>query len=160
MMTFLKRAGELSIYLLGCAYACHAQVDCFFLKTLSVSTVQGQVLDSQGIPISDAAVSLKQDGREVSREMTDTDGRFSIKAMDGKYELQAERPSFRSTSAYLYVGNDLAHVFHRTRLWPILDVGEGTRCPIATTSHRQFLQAVSEYRKQSQGLIQTHATQK
>jgi hypothetical protein len=159
MNALLFRVGVLSLALLYCACFSYAQIDCFY-KTLSVSRVQGRVFDQLGQPISGAMILLKQDRKEMSRATTDADGRFSIKVADGKYELHADAQGFAPTFAYINVGNHLAHAFHPSKLWLMLAVGAGGPCPANTTNHRQFVEALGEYKNQTQGPVQTHATQK
>src|ERR1035438_1975706 len=111
------------------------QVDCFGYKTLSVSRVQGQVFDPQGESVPGVVVLLEQDRKEVIRATTDGEGRFSIKAADGNYEIYADLRGFEPAFANIRLGNDLAHVFHPSKLWLILGIGVGEPCPSSTTSH-------------------------
>jgi Carboxypeptidase regulatory-like domain len=158
--TLLSRVGVLSLVLHFCACFSHAQIDCFGYKTLQVSRVQGQVFDPSGVLVPGAVVLLKLDGKEVSRETTGADGRFYIKAVDGKYELRVDARGFASAFAYINVGNDLAHAFRPSKLWLILGLGMGEPCPSSTTSHKKFLNILSEYKKQNEGFIRSYATQK
>jgi len=46
-------------------------------------TFQGQVLDSQGLPLANTKVSLVQNEVEVASTVTDADGRFSASGLRG-----------------------------------------------------------------------------
>ena len=159
MNTPLYRICLLLLAIVGCTCFSHAQVDCFY-KALSVSRVQGQVFDPSGLPIPATVLSLKQGGKEMTRATTDDQGRFSIRNANGKYELHTEARGFAPAFAPINVGNDFEHAFHPGKLWLILSVGATEPCPSVTTSHKQFLQTLSDYRKQFRGITQTNATQK
>jgi hypothetical protein len=61
----------------------------------AVGTVSGAVLDARtGSPIGDAGVELVGTGQTVR---TDLNGRYTIKAPPGTYELRIFSPSYRST---------------------------------------------------------------
>jgi len=160
MNAFLLRFGMLLLALLCCACLTYAQVDCFAYKALKVSRVQGQVFSPDGEPAPGVEISLKQERMEVSRATADGQGRFSMTAADGDYELRADLRGFSSAFAYINLGHDLARAFHPGKLWLMLGVGTFGPCPSSSTSHKQFLQILSDYRKQNEGLIPTYATQK
>jgi Carboxypeptidase regulatory-like domain len=159
MNALLLRVGSVSLAILCCVSLSYAQVDCV-AKALSVSRIQGRVFDPLGEPVPGAVVSLKRDGNEVAGVTTNDVGRFSVKAAVGKCELHTKAPGFEEAFAFIDVSDGLAQVFHPVNLWMILGVGSGEPCPSSTTSHRQFLKIIRDYKQQFKGISQTNATQK
>jgi hypothetical protein len=135
---------------LGCSvsFAQYGIIDCIVQKQLVVPRVQGQVFDATGIPVPNAVVSLKQDGKPAVDVKTDAEGRFYFKVQAGQYSLKASYPGFEVTTAELEVGNDAVNLIHPTALKVILAL-PGINCPWVTTSNKEFKE-----------LVHKHATQK
>jgi hypothetical protein len=134
----------------GCSisFAQFGIIDCIQQRRLVVPRVHGQVLDSSGVPVSGAVVSLTPDGNPAMQTKTDSMGRFDFKASSGSYVLKAEYPGFEITTAELEVGKDALNTLHPTALRVILGL-PGINCPWVTTSNKEYKE-----------LIQKHATQK
>jgi len=124
--------------------AVRAQVDCVY-RTIRVSHVQGTYFDSIGEPIGNVAVELKSDGKIVATATTDDAGRFSIPVAPGKYDLVANARGFAPGFSLIDVGTDLVRVARPTHLWVILEVGVLDRCPLTTTSRKEFDKAIQKY---------------
>lgn len=58
--------------------------------------IEGRVLDEKSEPLPTAAVSLKQKDQLITGLSTELDGRFSIKAPPGKYQLEISFVSYRT----------------------------------------------------------------
>jgi hypothetical protein len=126
---------------------CRAQ--CVY-RTIHVSRVQGAVFDPYGEPIPDAEVSLNRDGKVVARTTTDEEGRFSIPAAPGTYDLHASDRNFAPDSSRVEVGGDLIRELRSTYLWVILRVGvlvDG--CSMTTTSRRRFEKMIQKHKQRN-----------
>jgi hypothetical protein len=123
-----------------------AQVDCVF-RTVSVSRVQGTIVDPLGEPIANAEVKPNVENDVLASAKTDDYGRFIIPAAPGKYELHANARGFYPGFAPINVGSDLVRAIRPTHLWMILEVGLPDTCPLTTTSRREFNKATQEYKK-------------
>jgi hypothetical protein len=123
------------------SFAQYGIIDCIVQKQLVVPRVQGQVFDATGIPVPNAVVSLKQDGKPAVDAKTDAAGRFYFKIQAGQYNLKASYPGFEVTTAELEVGEDAVNLIHPTALKVILAL-PGINCPWVTTSNKEFKELV------------------
>jgi len=117
------------------------QVDCVY-RRIRVSRVQGAVFDRIGEPIPNVEVELKRDDKTIATTKTNQAGEFSIPIGPGTYELNAKAQGFYPGFAHLDVGSDLVRAFKPTHLWMIMDVGIQDKCPLTTTSRREFEEAI------------------
>jgi Carboxypeptidase regulatory-like domain len=122
-------------------------IDCVMQGKLVVSRVQGQVVDPNGAPVSDARISLSRDGQETIQSKTDAYGRFKLNVQSGSYTFMAELRGFEVTSAELEVGRDIANLFHPTALRVILAL-PGMNCPWVTTSNKELMRMVRSHSAQ------------
>jgi hypothetical protein len=116
-------------------------IDCVMQRKLVVSRVQGQVIDPNGAPVSDARISLSRGGQETIQSKTDAVGRFKLNVPSVSYTFMAELRGFEVTTAELEVGRDIANLFHPTALRVILAL-PGMNCPWVTTSNKELEQMV------------------
>jgi len=69
------------------------------IDEMRVQTIKGCVTDPNGLPISEATIELFKKGADevIAKVVTDENGCFSIAdAVQGRYEIAARYPSFRS----------------------------------------------------------------
>jgi protocatechuate 3,4-dioxygenase beta subunit len=139
---------RLSLALLFLPLAARTCVGQCVYQTISVSRVQGTIVDPSGVPIPNVEVELKRDGERAAVTTTGENGEFSIQAPPGAYDLNAHGKAFAPGFARIDVGTDLARIVRPTHIWMILDVGMTMEnCTFATTSRRQFEKAIQAFKR-------------
>ena len=129
--------------------------------TISVSRVEGTVSDPNGQPIPNVKVELKRDNERIAAATTNEQGRFSIQAPPGKYELRATSQSFAPGHAYIGLGSDLVTLFRSSHLWMILTPGVAIdQCTFVTTSRKKFENAVQRHKQEIEEFNKNNVTQK
>ena len=90
-------------------------------------TISGRIVDDQAKQIPYATVVLLEEGDQVSGGVTDSEGKFSLLATAGSYQLHVSYIGYKSISKEISIEGDLAWVTYSLRR-------------IAQTSTRWWLQ--------------------
>jgi hypothetical protein len=139
----------------------HAQgiVDCVWPNPIHLSRIVGNVVDSEGVVLPDAIVTLRDGDRTVGTTRTDQAGAFSLKAHQGVYQLLVERQYFDTLHLEVHLGSDADHIVHPSYLHVILAI-RGLSCTWITTSDRKFKQGIKNYKTRTQISSEKNATQR
>jgi hypothetical protein len=131
-------------------------MDCFGVKTLKVSRVEGQVFDPQGVTVSGSTVTLLDHNMPMVEATTDVAGRFHMNAPAGEYWLRAMNTGFAPATVPVRVRRGLLRLLPSGRVRLILGVGMFLPCPAGTLSEKEFQATIKNLRE----TIGEHFTQK
>jgi hypothetical protein len=144
----MGKLARLSLALLFLPLVARTCVGQCVYRTISVSRVQGTIVDPSGVPIPNVDDELKRDGKRTATGTTNESGEFSIQASPGVYDLNAHGSAFARGFARIDIGTDLVRLARPTHIWMILDVGMTMEnCTLATTSRRQFEKAIQAFKR-------------
>lgn len=132
------------------------QMDCFGVKTLKVSRVEGQVFDPQGVPVSGASVVLLQNSEPVASATADRAGKFHLDAPAGGYWLRATNIGFAPATVPIRIRHGLLKLRSSGSVYLILGVGMFLPCPAGTLSEKEFQSTI----KNLEDTLKEHSTQK
>ena len=132
------------------------QMDCFGVRTLKVSRIEGQVFDPQGVPVSGSTVTLLEHNNPMITATTDGAGRFHLDAPAGEYWLRATNTGFAPATVPVRVRRGLLRVLPSRGVYLILGVGIFLPCPAGTLSEKEFQSTIKNFKE----TIGEHSTQK
>jgi hypothetical protein len=131
-------------------------MDCFGVRALKVSRVEGQVFDPQGVPVPGSSVALLELNKPTMTATTDGAGRFHMDAPAGEYWLRATNTGFAPATVPIRVRRGLLRVVPSRGVYLILGVGFFLPCPAGILSEKEFQSTIKSFEK----AIEEHPTQK
>ena len=132
------------------------QMDCFGVKTLKVSRIEGQVFDPQGVPVSGSSVTLLEHNMQTITATTDNAGRFQLDTPAGEYWLRATNTGFAPATVPVRVRRGFLRLLPSGRVHLILGVGMFLPCPAGTLSEKEFQSTIKNLKE----TMEEHSTQK
>ena len=134
----------LSVIFLTLAFgsvALRAQLD--IPKPFRMSHLAGVVVDENGKPVNNTAITLFRDDKVVRTTQTDGAGRFAIDHVTGHYLIQMKTPNYSIVSREVFVQLELVTQIAGNRLYVILGPGAcSDDCSSVFTSKNDFDRAL------------------
>ena len=146
---FLRAALLLALVTGFCRSTAALATTCPAPEELGVNKLQGAVYGPSGISLPQIHVQLSREGKFVAKTQTDSSGKFGFKIGPGLYDLELQFFGSKSMDLKVRVGRGHGGLFHPARLRIVLGLS-GTRCGFATTSSKEFKQAIKRYEGQLQ----------
>ena len=144
---FLRAALLLALVTGFCRATAAFAATCPEPQEFGMKKLQGTVYGPSGISLPQIHVLLSREGKFVAQTQTDSSGKFEFKIAPGLYDV--ELLFFGSKAMDLKVRVGRGHGFHSARLRIVLGLS-GTRCGFATTSSKEFKQAIKRFEGQLQ----------
>jgi hypothetical protein len=154
-MRNLARAAFVTSVLLV-PFSLFGQMDCFLVRTLKVSRIEGRVFDPQGIPVSGSTVAILKDNKSMIAATTDGAGRFHLDTPAGEYWLRATHIGFKPATVPVRVRHGLLRLLPSRDVYLILGAGMFLPCPAGTLGEKEFQSTIENLKE----AIEEHRTQK
>ena len=144
---FLRAALLLSLVTGFCRATAAFAATCPVPQEFGMKKLQGTVYGPSGISLPQILVQLSREGKFVAKTKTDASGKFEFKLAPGLYDVELQFVGSKAMDLKVRVGR--GHGFHSVRLRIVLGLS-GTRCGFATTSSKEFKQAIKRFEGQLQ----------
>jgi hypothetical protein len=105
------------------------ETECIAVAIKPIHHISGFVIDPSGAVVSDATVTVLDGEREIAKQQTDKDGRFSFEGLKaGNYNILIRKPGFLAAASAITLATPKEK--RKDELGVELDVGMG--CSVVT----------------------------